>query len=869
MATPLRIGLGINFGQLDGDLRKVADRIESLGSAASLKLGANVGDLVSGKMSGDDVASAVSQAGARLAAGMASGVRKASSLMLGLTAHIEKMLNKLVGSAVTIFRRIDAAMKFPHFDNFFKTAQLKFSNFSAIWRKPLTDLDIAVAGGFGGLIEKLARVLKAVMDGVAAQISTAMKDAVASVAAEFAKLGENARSAEASAAGLLKDVTAAARAAPKFARFPADLGKGLKSTVAGPRIGRNVQMTAPVPAPSRRISGNVLGLDVARVAKAAEVANRAVAMVGSTTLKVGAALVSVPLRGVVAFSRLSNVLGSLGDVGKASYRKLFEGHGLIVGSALGVVKAVGGVVRAVTGIGPSGAKGFDQATAGAAKFTGATRTARSSVGVLGGAVRSVGGQIAVAFGLVGIGFKVAQFFKNSIKNAAALNETISRTQVVFGGAFGPIEAQANRMSRAFGIARETQLSLASGFGAMAQGAGYGEAASASLANRLTKMAIDLSSSVNIPLEEAGQKIRSALAGEAEPLRQFGANITETNVKAYALSHGIASSAKAMTDQQKVAARAALIMEGLGYAQGDIERTAGSAANQFRAAGGGIQEFGIRLGQVLLPAITAGTEAFNELLGAVLDATEGSSGTIESWASKVASAMGTVGMIVRNRGDFFHILQLRVGEFAENAIRWIGVLPENFGAVLSWIGRNWFNMLKDMANFVVVVFSNIVENAQNFGVAVWDAIQGRGFQFTWKPLLDGFQAATEQLPELIKPALISVDAEVQELWDRISENEKKRSQAIEGLGKPMKPAAPVLPGAGEAASKEAEYRIGGALEIGSKEAFSAISRNVASNKSTTDIAKQGVAVQRTIAQGVKETNKILLDRLNGIPKFDLK
>lgn len=844
-----KVGLGIDFAQFDRDLRSIADKIEAAGKGASARAGALAGDLAVGKLDTGDTAAAVAMVGSRLSAGIADGVRQASGLMLGFAAHVDKMLDRLAGAAITIFRRIDSAMKFPAFDAFFKTAQLKLSNFSAIWRKPLSDLDVAMSGGFGSTVQRIAKIAKNLVDQLAATIAGALKDAVAGLATEFARVATGIQRSEASAVDLLKTTEKVSATASKYPRFGPIGRPGTSSRPfpgVGRRIGAGTDFMAAAPEPERR-QFKFPAAEAGRAATAALRGTGIAAMVLTSLLgKVGAALISVPLRAYVPFARLRNFMGDIGDVGKKSFRQLYEQNGLLVGTILAATKAVTGLVGAVVRVGTLGV--FGKATKDAEGFSRATATAKTSVGQLTGSVKALGGAFLAAFGVVGIAVKTIQFFRDGIMGASDLNETVSKSKVVFGESFGAIEAQANRISRAFGISRREQIDLASGFGAMAQGAGYAEDASAALANQLTKMAVDMSSSENMPLEEAGTKIRAALAGEAEPLQRFGVNVRDATVKSYALATGISKSAKTMTDQQKIAARAGLIMRGLSYAQGDLERTSDSAANQFRKAGGGIQEFGTRLGELMLPAVRLGTEAFNTLLGALLDVFEATAPTIQSWMGYVVGAMEKVGMVARNLGAVWQIAQLRVGEFVINTIEWIKTIPANFGPITEWLGQNWWNLLVDLANGTKTVFMNLIENATSFAQAIWSALQGEPWEFAWTPLLDGFQAVTEALPELIKPALISVDDEVNRIWAGIAKKEAERAAAVAGANV----AGPKKPGAitGEAEAKGAEYRLASAVEVGSKEAYSVIARSLAPG-ANSDPAKQ-------TTKAVNEGNKVLRD-----------
>ena len=880
--NPLGIPLTIDFGSLDRDLNKVADRIEETGKAASIKVGALAGGIASGDLKSDDIGKSVEQIGVRLSAGVASGVRASSAAMLGFGARMNAMFNRLAGAAITIFRRIDAAMKFPAIDAFFRGTQAKLLNFAAWWKKPLTDVDLAIKGTFGKTIANATRVMKSLFQDLANTIATAMAKALDSVVAKLGGLMSAIHQGGASAKSLMDSIEPS-KVEAAFAKFPSMGSGGLKSTIGGPKIGATAGMTSAPAAgtPSygfgdpRRgpISASVkdaiaqikqfkasidaaggpvsaLGTAMGRWGPALTIPVRSVQVLGSSFARLGALIVGATAGGIGAFRRLSNFIGAMGDVGKESYHKLYESHGLVMGSVLALTKGVIGLSRAIGNIATLGA--FKKASGDAAQFGSTVKATQGPVRQLGGLITGLGGQIALAFGFVGVIFKTVEFIKNGVKAASDLNETVSKSKVIFGDAFGPVEAQADKLQRAFGIAKGAQLDVASGFGAMATGAGMTEKASAALANQMTQMAADLSSSVNIPFQEAGDKIRSALAGESEPLRQYGANISEAAVQSYALSHGLATSSTAISQQAAITARAALTMQGLGYAQGDLARTASSAANQFRQAGGGIARFGELIGELLLPGIQLATEGFNELLGAVLDVTQRNLPTIQGWFAAISEGFGAIGIAVRNAGDLWKIAQLEIGAFAINAVAVIETIPENFSRIWQWLGGNWASLLTDMLNGFQTFGTNLLTNASNLGKALWDALKAGEFNFTWTPLLDGFKATTDQLPDLIKPALISVDDEVAKIYQRIGEKEQARKEAM------VKPGAGGKPGGLLETTKTKEqkpYQLGGALEVGSKEAFSALSRNNAisnnQNRGQLGVAKQSLTTQQQILSTNRE------------------
>lgn len=563
------------------------------------------------------------------------------------------------------------------------------------------------------------------------------------------------------------------------------LGVGVNSVRAmGMLASGAVQATAA----AFRLNG-ALGVVVAAGATVGTVvAGRLLAIVGASSAAAGAV---VKLgQGVL---RASNYFSSLGDVARKTFTQIFH-----LGT-LGVFK----------------------------KMSADAAAARGVVGGLGGSIRSVGRDLLVAFGAVGLVYKFVEFLKGGITAASKLNETVNASKVIFESSYGVVKAQADEMNKLYGISKQAQLDVASGYGAMAQSAKFTTAESAKLANEMTALAANLSSSRDLPFAEAAEKIKSALAGQSEPLIKYGVLIDEDAVKAYALSHGLATSAKSIDAHAKMSARAAIIAQGLSYAQGDLANTADSAANQFRKAGGGMATFAEMIGTLLLPAVNLGTTAFNDLLAMTIETFETNLPMIESWAGYITGAMSEVGKWARNLGAYWKISQLMAGEFVANTVNWLNTLPENIGPIVLWIQNNWANMLRDLMDGTAAAFTNLLTNASNFGQALWAALSGDTdamANFSWTPLLKGFTAATEALPEMIKPALISVQDEIDAVWAGIESKEAIRAAK---LAKAV--ARPKDKGPADEAKKDVERKLAAAVEIGSKESYSIIQGNRVGNR----------------------------------------
>ena len=432
-------------------------------------------------------------------------------------------------------------------------------------------------------------------------------------------------------------------------------------------------------------------------------------------------------------------------------------------------------------------------------------------------VKGLGREILAALGVFGAVYKVVQFFAGGIQGAMDLNETLSKTQEVFNKATDSIVENANRQAKAYGLPKRQLLDGAASIGLLAKAAKSTDAEAAKLSTRLVNLAADSSSFANDSLDVALQKIRSGLAGEAEPLRAYGVLLDEASVKQEALRLGLTTNAAALDQRSKVIARASLIERGLTTQSGDLARTQFSASNQFRKAGGGLENFATTIGQVLLPAVTSAITGFNDLLGSIVEGFEANKSTFESWGQKIKSVFDTAGVVIRNFDLIWDIAKIKAREFVINVGEYVGTIPANFMPITGYIGENWSKLLIDLASAAASAFTNIAKNLNNLGTAIGTFIGDptRGFEFKWTPLLDGFKATAGKLPELIKPALTSLQSEIDAKGAQIAAREETRAKEIQALQDAAKRKAPAE------LAKTPGSNFAEVAEEGSKEAYSAI------------------------------------------------
>jgi hypothetical protein len=242
----------------------------------------------------------------------------------------------------------------------------------------------------------------------------------------------------------------------------------------------------------------------------------------------------------------------------------------------------------------------------------------------GGELEQLSRKATLVFaGVAAAGYKVVQ-------SASDLNESISKSNVIFGSSAKSIQAWAATADQALGLSQTAALEAAGNFAILGQSAGLSGEQLATFSTDLTGLAADLASFNNTSTDEAITALAAGLRGESEPLRRFGVLLSENAVQAKAMEMGLAATAKELTDQDKVLARNALILEQTTLQQGDFARTADGAANQQRILKAEIENSQAAIGEGLLPA-------YKDLLAVLVNVTD--------WAGKNSTTVRNLGIAV--------------------------------------------------------------------------------------------------------------------------------------------------------------------------------------------------------------------------------
>ena len=206
--------------------------------------------------------------------------------------------------------------------------------------------------------------------------------------------------------------------------------------------------------------------------------------------------------------------------------------------------------------------------------------------------------------------------KSSIDLGSSITEVENVVDVSFGNMAQSAYDFASTAKEQFGLSELAAKQYSGTMMAMLKSSGVAQDAAAEMSTTLAGLAGDLASFYNIETDEAFYKLRAAISGEVEPLRQLGINMTVANMEAYALSQGITKSWQSMTQAEQAMLRYNYILSVTSDQQGDFARTANSYANQLRLLKLNFQTLSATIGQGFIAAILPAIQGLNALMSAL-------------------------------------------------------------------------------------------------------------------------------------------------------------------------------------------------------------------------------------------------------------
>ncbi len=251
--------------------------------------------------------------------------------------------------------------------------------------------------------------------------------------------------------------------------------------------------------------------------------------------------------------------------------------------------------------------GASNAARDTAKIRTAADKTSKSVSSLGGTALKAGAALGAAFAAKA----VLDFAKSSIAAFSNLEESVNAVNVVYGEAAEGVHKLGEDSVEQFGLSTRAVNDAAVGLGAFV--GKINEADPADAFENIIQRATDFASVMNIETGEALDKFRAGLSGESEPLKRFGINVSEANVKLFALESGLIASGEQMDEATKIQARYGFIMQETAKTAGDFANTSDGLAGSQKKLSAQWEEAQAQIGKALEPAMIALLDVATELI----------------------------------------------------------------------------------------------------------------------------------------------------------------------------------------------------------------------------------------------------------------
>lgn len=200
------------------------------------------------------------------------------------------------------------------------------------------------------------------------------------------------------------------------------------------------------------------------------------------------------------------------------------------------------------------------------------------------------------------------FFRESMLITEADKQEILRAQDsnLFTVAMGDYAEQgmayANKMQIALGVNAGEAMRYMGVFQQMGTSMGFTQERAYTLSQTLTQLGYDWSSYYNLDTEESFTKLQSAIAGETEPVRRLGIDISSARLQQELYNLGIHKSVEKLSQADKATLRYIALLKQSQNAMGDLSRSIDSPSNALRMLNAQWEVAKREIGSVFIPML---------------------------------------------------------------------------------------------------------------------------------------------------------------------------------------------------------------------------------------------------------------------------
>lgn len=229
------------------------------------------------------------------------------------------------------------------------------------------------------------------------------------------------------------------------------------------------------------------------------------------------------------------------------------------------------------------------------QYNGTVKRATSNTNSFGSALKKVSLAIVIK--------NVGSLIGKAMEKASQYQEVLNLFTVSMGEYAKEAYEYAQTVSDAMGIDPAEWMENQGVFNTIITGFGVAGDKAAYMSKNLTQLGYDLASFYNIGFTEAMQKVQSGIAGELEPMRRLGYDLSVARLEQERLNLGIEKSVSDMTQAEKSQLRYYAMMTQVTQVQGDMARTLNQPANMLRILRAELEQTARAFGNIFIPILT--------------------------------------------------------------------------------------------------------------------------------------------------------------------------------------------------------------------------------------------------------------------------
>lgn len=234
---------------------------------------------------------------------------------------------------------------------------------------------------------------------------------------------------------------------------------------------------------------------------------------------------------------------------------------------------------------------------------------------------------------------IADFTKQTLEAADQLEGAGIKTEDIFGKSAEEVKGWASTMAASFGLTQSAAENAAGTFAQMLRPMGLAPDLTSKMSEKLVQLSQDVARFNNADPAAVQQALISGLKGRAGALRMYGIDLSTAAIGQQALSMGLVTNVKHLTDAQKTQAAYALILKETSNQQGAVARSSHTLKQEQAVLHAEWTNEEATLGTKLMPVLTTlGAFLVKDLVPA-LSTTGGWVKKNSDWIVPLAAGLG--------------------------------------------------------------------------------------------------------------------------------------------------------------------------------------------------------------------------------------